>query len=52
MALGESQLCSWTASGCARRSFLVRFLYVSKALLIMSWTLDDDDDDDDDAVVG
>lgn len=45
MAVGELQVWSWAASGCARRSFLVRFLYVSKALSIMSWKLDEDEDD-------
>ena len=45
MEVGESQACSCVASGCASKSFLVRFLYVSKALLIRSWKLDEDEDD-------
>jgi hypothetical protein len=40
MAVGDSQVWSWAASGCARRSFFVRFLYVSKALLIINWKLE------------
>jgi hypothetical protein len=40
MAAGESQVWSWAASGCARKSFFVRFLYVSNALLIISWKLE------------
>jgi hypothetical protein len=43
MALGELQDWSWAASGCARRSFFVRFLYSSKALLMISWKLEDED---------
>ena len=50
MAVGESQFCSRAASGCASRSFFVRVLYVSKALLIMSWKLGEEEDDDDAAV--
>ena len=50
MALGESQDWSWAASGCARRSFFVRFLYLFKALLIISWKLEDEDEDE--AAVG
>ena len=30
------------ARGCASRSFFVRFLYVSKALLMVSWKLEDE----------
>ena len=44
MALGESQVWSRAASGCARRSFFVRFLYMSKALLNISWKLEDEDE--------
>ena len=44
MALGESQDWSWAASGCASRSRLVCFLYLSKALLMMSWKLGDEED--------
>jgi hypothetical protein len=40
MATGESQVWSWAASGCARKSFFVRFLYVSNALLMISWKLE------------
>jgi hypothetical protein len=50
MALGESQDSSCAASGCARRSFFVRFLYWFKALLMICWKLDDLDDDDEAAV--
>jgi hypothetical protein len=42
MAAGDSQDWSSAASGCARRSFFVRLLYVSKALLIISWKLEDE----------
>jgi len=41
MAVGESQAWSWAASGCERRSFLVRFSYAFKALLKISWRLED-----------
>jgi hypothetical protein len=44
MALGESQFWSWTASGCESRSFFVRFLYLFRALLIISWKLGDEDE--------
>ena len=50
MALGVSHAWSWAASGCSRKSFLVRFLYASKALFIIGWNLDDEDEDD--AAVG
>ena len=50
MAVGELQVCSCAASGCASRSFFVRVLYVSKAFLIISWKLDEEEDDDDAAV--
>jgi hypothetical protein len=42
MALGVLQDWSLTARGCASRSFFVRLLYVSKALLMISWKLDDE----------
>ena len=42
MAPGESQAWSWGASGWASRSFLVRFLYASRALLMISWKLYDE----------
>jgi hypothetical protein len=50
MALGESQDWSCAASGCSRRSFFVRFLYLFKAVLIISWKSEDEDEDE--AVVG
>ena len=37
MALVESHDCSWEASGCAIRSFLVCFSYDFKAALKMVW---------------
>ena len=37
MALGELQDWTWVARGWARRSFFVRFLYSSNALLTISW---------------
>ena len=46
MALGELQDWSWAASGWTSRSFLVRFLYLSKALLMMSWKLFEFEDED------
>ena len=42
MVAGESQAWSWWASGWASRSFLVRFLYASRALLMISWKLDEE----------
>ena len=39
MAPGELQDWNWAASGWTSRSFLVRFLYLSKALLMMNWKL-------------
>jgi hypothetical protein len=42
MASGESQASSWGESGWESRSFLVRFLYASRALLMISWKLDDE----------
>ncbi len=43
MAPGVLQDCNWTARGCASMSFFVRFLYASKALLMISWKLEDED---------
>ena len=43
MELGELQDWSWVARGWTRRSFFVRFLYSSKALLMISWKLDDEE---------
>jgi len=40
MALGVLQDWSLVARGCASRSFFVRFLYASKALLMISWKLE------------
>jgi hypothetical protein len=40
MAPEELQDWSSLTRGCARKSFLVRFLYAPKALLIMSWKLE------------
>ena len=40
--MGELDFWSSAASGCARRSFFVRFLYVSRALLNISWKLVDE----------
>ena len=36
MALGELQSWSWAASGYVSKSFLVRFLYLSNALFMIS----------------
>ena len=46
MALGLLQDWSLAASGCAIRSFFVRFLYMSKALLMISWKLEDELEDE------
>jgi hypothetical protein len=43
MALGELQDWSWAASGCANKSLFVRFLYLSKALSMISWKLEDEE---------
>jgi hypothetical protein len=43
MALGVLQDWSSVKRGCASRSFLVRFLYASKALLMNSRKLDDEE---------
>jgi len=40
MALGVLQDWSSVTRGCASRSFFVRFLYSSKALLMISWKLE------------
>ena len=40
MVLGELQDWSLETRGCASRSFFVRLLYESKALLMMSWKLE------------
>jgi hypothetical protein len=40
MAPGVLQDWSLTARGCASRSFFVRLLYASKALLMISWKLE------------
>ena len=40
MAVGELQDWSSGMRGCASRSFLVRFLYWSKALLMISWKVE------------
>jgi hypothetical protein len=42
MLLWESQVRSWAASGWARRSFLVRLWYAFKALLKITWKLEDE----------
>ena len=47
MALGVLQGWSLAARGCASRSFFVRFLYTSKALLMISWKLEDELEDED-----
>ncbi len=47
MALGVLQDWSSLTRGCARKSFLVRFLYPSKALLMISWKLEAWLEDDD-----
>jgi hypothetical protein len=46
MALGVSQDWSLAARGCASGSFFVRFLYPSKALLMISWKLEDELEDE------
>ena len=40
MLSGESQVWSWAASGCRRRSFFVRLWYAFRALLNISWKLE------------
>jgi hypothetical protein len=46
MALGVSQDWSLAARGCASRTFFVRYLYVSKALLTVSWKLEGELEDE------
>ena len=41
MSAGELQAWSWEARGWNSKSFLVRFLYDSSALLIIDWKLED-----------
>jgi hypothetical protein len=43
MVLGELQYWSSATRGCASRSFFVRPLYASKALLMISWELEDEE---------
>jgi hypothetical protein len=52
MSPGEWQVWSWAASGCSRRSLFVRSLYVFKALLIISWKLEDEDEEEEEAAAG
>lgn len=40
MVMGELQDSSLVTRGCASRSLFVRFLYASKALLMISWKLE------------
>ena len=40
----ESQDCSWEASGCMRRSFLVCFWYDLSAAWKMAWKRDSEED--------
>ena len=46
MLPGELQVSSWEARGCVRRSFFVRFLYLSKASLIINWKSEDEEDEE------
>lgn len=46
MALGELQDWSSAARGCASQSFFVCFLYASRALLMISWKLEDELEDE------
>ena len=46
MALGVSQDWSLVARGYASRTFFVRFLYASTALLMISWKLEDELEDE------
>ena len=43
MLLGDSQAWSLSTSGCLRRSFFVRFLYIFKALSRISYKLEDEE---------
>ena len=45
MELGELQDWSWAAKGCVIRSLFVCFLYLSKALPMISWKLMDEDEE-------
>ena len=47
MAVGVLQNWSLAARGCASRSFFVRLLYASKALLMISWKFEDEVEDED-----
>ena len=42
MALGVLQDSSWVARGWVSKSFFVRFWYSFRALLRISWKLDDE----------
>ena len=46
MALGVSQDWSLAARGCASRSFFVRFLYTSEALLMINWKFEEELEDE------
>ena len=46
MAPGELQVWSRAARGWARRSLFVRFLNVSKALLMVSWKLEEEEEEE------
>ena len=46
MLPGELQVSSWEARGCVRRSFFVRFLYLSKASLIINCKSEDEEDEE------
>ncbi len=43
MSLGDLQDWSWVARGWKSRSFFVRFLYASRALLMIGWKLEDEE---------
>jgi hypothetical protein len=40
MVLGDLQDSSSVLRGCASKSFFVRFLYASKALMMINWKLE------------
>lgn len=44
MSPGGLQDYNRAAKGCARRTFLVRFLYYFRAALMVIWKLDDEED--------
>jgi hypothetical protein len=46
--MAREELQDWrrVARGWARKSSLVRFLYLSKALLRISWKLEDEEDEE------